>query len=62
MASFPDATDDGIDDIDMDRVVIDPDYRRRVIDGLRRSRLRSQTGLPPAARGGSRASAAAGED
>lgn len=29
----------GPDDIDMDRVVADPQYRRRLIDRLRRERL-----------------------
>ncbi len=38
------------DDIDLDRVVIDPDYRRRVLADLRRDRLADQGATPaPAA-------------
>jgi hypothetical protein len=36
-------TEDGLfDDIDMERVVTDPDYRRRVIGLLRRERVLAQ--------------------
>ncbi len=39
---FPSDAPEAGDDIDMDRVVIDPDYRRRVLADLRRSRLTEQ--------------------
>ncbi len=38
-ADVLDDEDDGPGDIDMDRVVADPAYRRRLIDRLRRERL-----------------------
>lgn len=36
-------------DFDMDRIIIDPDYRRRVLLHLRQNRLRAETALrsPP---------------
>jgi len=36
MSGFPPLDDKDFDNLDMDRVAADPDYRRRVIDRLRR--------------------------
>jgi hypothetical protein len=36
MSGLPPLDDKDFDNLDMDRVVADPDYRRRVIDRLRR--------------------------
>ncbi len=46
MASFDDDLPVG-GDFDMDRVLIDPDYRRRVMSYLRQNRLRSEVAPPP---------------
>ena len=46
MSSFDDDLPIG-GDFDMDRVVIDPDYRRRVLFRLRQNRLRAEAALRP---------------
>ncbi len=45
MASFDDDLPIG-GDVDLDRVIIDPDYRRRVIAYLRQRRLHKEAVLP----------------
>ncbi|HEX7970098.1 MAG TPA: hypothetical protein VF502_17875 [Stellaceae bacterium] len=46
MASFDDDLPIG-GDFDMDRIIIDPDYRRRVLFHLRQDRLRAEAARCP---------------
>ena len=38
-----------VDEIDIDRAVIDPDYRRRILARLRQDRLRAEAALSASA-------------
>lgn len=44
--SLPDEDREFLDDIDMDRVVADPDYRRRIVGRLRRGRMLAEARRP----------------
>jgi hypothetical protein len=42
MASVPKAPAEDGEEFDLDRVMVDPDYRRRIIGRLRQKRLRAE--------------------